>query len=787
MVFGRLSSHYATPQFAYAIPVKILLFHLGLPRNIPRPVVVILLLEMTLRSLHSCLLLPALWLAASTHGAEVSFRNDVQAVIAKAGCNLGTCHGNTTGKGGFKMSLRGSDLSYDYAALAEDVAGRRVNFIEPENSLLLQKATQSIAHEGGKRFAEGSWEYNTLRDWIAQGAKPLVKDEPRLAKLEVTPKNQLLVEPESTAQIKVMATFTDGRQADVTPYAVYEPAQVGLVNVSREGRVDRLQAGEATIIVRYLDKQQPVQLAFVPARPDFEWQPTRQNNFIDRHVFAKLKSLRMTPSALCTDAVYVRRAYLDLCGIPPTTAEARAFIADKSPAKPEQLVEKLLTSSSFADFWALKWADTLRVESRTMDVKGMTAFHQWIRNAVASNMPVDRFAHDILAAQGSTYTVPQTNFYRAMREPNARAEGIAQVFLGTRLKCAQCHNHPFDKWTQDDYFQWSAVFSRVDYEILDNKGVDKNDKHQFNGEQIVKLTKETKLTNPRTGEASKAKLLGAAVIEDATLGNMTELDAAADWVTNPKNALFAQAQVNRIWFHMMGRGLVDPVDDFRSTNPASHPALLEELAATFVESGYDLRRILRLIMASRTYQLSSEPNENNADDAVNYSHNLVRRLTSEQLLDSLHQFAGLRPSFASLGPEITRASQRPGPINRKRRDKGTESDMFLANFGQPPRLLACDCERSNETTMGQAFTLISGPQVSQLLKDEGNILGKLLKRSATEEEMVDALFWSALTRSATEEERSKIAGMLRTAPDKRAMLEDIAWSLVNAKEFVLRN
>jgi hypothetical protein len=745
---------------------------------------------MSSRLLNSCSILAAFWLATGSAVAAtgtVSFRNDVQAVIAKAGCNLGTCHGNTNGKGGFKMSLRGSDLNYDYAALALDAEGRRIDLIEPERSLLLQKATQSLAHEGGKRFTKGSWEYNTLRDWIAQGAPGLEDKEPRLARLEVTPREQLLVEPASTVQIKVMATFSDGLQTDVTAHAVYEPAQVGLIKVNSSGFVEKLKTGEATIIVRYLDKQQPVQLTFVPARPEFVWQPTRQNNFIDRQVFAKLKSLRMTPSALAGDEVYVRRAYLDLAGVPPTADEAKAFLADPSPAKREQLVEKLLSSRAFADFWALKWADTLRVESRTMDVVGMTAFHGWIQKAVANNMPVNDFARDILKAQGSTYKVPESNFYRAMREPNARAEGIARVFLGTRLQCAQCHNHPFDKWTQDDYFEWSAVFSRVDYKILDNKGVDKNDKHQFNGEQIVKLTKEVKLTNPRTGQPAKAKLLGAATLDEPTLNDLRDLDTAADWVTNPQNSLFAPAQVNRIWAQLMGRGLVDPVDDFRATNPPSHPELLKQLTAEFVQSGYDMRHLIRLIMASRTYQLSSEPNATNAEDAVNYSHNQVRRLTAEQLFDSLHQFTGVRPNFKQFGPEITRASQRPGPISSRKREGGAGgSDAFLAQFGQPTRLLACDCERTSETTMGQAFNLISGPQVNGLLKSKGNRLDQVLKSSPSDADTVTALYWHALTRPPSEAEKSAFETLLKDSKDKRATLEDLAWTLVNAKEFVLR-
>ncbi len=717
---------------------------------------------------------------------SVSYRNDVQAVIAKAGCNLGTCHGNATGKGGFKMSLRGDDIVYDYAALIQEASGRRVNFMEPDRSLLLQKAIQGVAHEGGKRFAKDSWEYNTLRDWIAQGAQLRAEKEIEVTKLEVSPREQILVEPAKTVQIKAIATFSDGSQRDVSKQAVYEPAQVGLVKINHDGFVESLKPGEATIIVRYLNKQQPVRFAFVAARPEFAWSPTRTFNYIDREVFGKLKSLRMNPSEVCDDATFARRVYFDLVGLQPTGTEARQFVEDKSPDKRERLVDKLLARQEFADNWALKWADSLRVEARTMDAKGMTAFHGWIRNAISTNMPVNQFARAILSAQGSTYQVPQTNFYRAMREPNARAEGIARVFLGTRLQCAQCHNHPFDKWTQDDYFNWAAVFSRIDYKILDNKGVDKNDKHAFNGEQIVQLVKEAKFTNPRTGSSAKAKLLGADELSPTVLETKKDLDSAADWITNPNNTLFAQSQVNRIWAYLMGRGLVDPVDDFRATNPATHPVLLKKLADEFVASNYDMRQIIRRIIQSRTYQLSSEPNPTNADDLVNYSHATVRRLTAEQLFDAMHRFTGNRAVFKDF-PQYTRASQLPGPLYQRRASAGVnDSQAFLKQFGQPPRLLACDCERTSETTMGQAFSLIGSPAVNRLIQQKSNVLGYYLKSEAPNDRIIQDMFWTALTRPPTAEEQKVLTTLLTSSKDKRATLEDLAWSLLNTKEFVLR-
>jgi hypothetical protein len=373
-----------------------------------------------------------------------------------------------------------------------------------------------------------------------------------------------------------------------------------------------------------------------------------------------------------------------------------------------------------------------------------------------------------------------------MREPNARAEGIAQVFLGTRLKCAQCHNHPFDRWTQDDYFQWSAVFARVDYKIISNKIEDKSDKHRFLGEQIVQLVKEAKLTNPRTGDKPKAKLLGAAELDAKTIDADRDLVAAADWVANADNTLFAQSQVNRIWYHLMGRGLVDPVDDFRLTNPASHPDLLKALAQEFVQSGFDMRHVIRLIMQSRTYQLSSDPNATNIADERNFSHALVRRLSAEQLFDSLHASLGVEPRFKNF-PEATRAAQLPGPVQGRKREAGADDAAgFLSQFGAPPRFLACECERSNDSTMGQSFTLISGPGVNNLLSQKGNGISRILKENSSYEERVDALFWNILTRAPSTEERTKLSQTLRDSKDKRATMEDLAWSLVNAKEFVLR-
>ncbi|MEO8428151.1 MAG: DUF1549 and DUF1553 domain-containing protein, partial [Verrucomicrobiota bacterium] len=615
---------------------------------------------------------------------------------------------------------------------------------------------------------------------------------PKLTKIEVTPAEQMLVDPAATVQLRVLATFSDGSQRDVTPMAVYEPAN-GLGKVAPDGLVRREGFGETTILVRYLQCQEPVRLAFVPARPGFKWKKTPGNNYIDEQVLARLRALRMNPSELCADEVFVRRASLDLLGILPTAEEARSFVSNRRGDKRSKLIDELLARPEFADFWALKWSDLLRVEERTLDQKGMRNFHRWIRESIGRNKPLDQFAREILGARGSTYLNPAANYYRANRDPVTRAEATAQVFLGTQLKCAQCHNHPFDRWSQDDYYNWTALFAKVQYKVLENLRQDSNDSHEFKGEQIVFVARQGEVKNPRTGKAAEPRFLGAAASEvdyapRSTLhaGDLDELEALAQWLTRPDNPFFARAQVNRIWFHLMGRGIVDPIDDFRATNPASHPALLDALTKDFVAHKFDLRYLIRLIMNSRTYQLSSVPNETNRDDELNYSHGLVRRLTAEQMLDCQYEVTGVPSAFAGY-PAGLRAAQLPGAHSeRKRGKKANSADQFLELFGKPQRLLTCECERSAETTMGQAFQMISGPSVNELLIEKDNRLAKLLASSKPGREIIEDLYWTALTRAPTAAELGMAASYLEKSKNRRAALEDVTWGLLNAKEFVLR-
>jgi hypothetical protein len=715
----------------------------------------------------------------------VLFKRDVMAALAKSNCNMGACHGNATGKGGFKLSLFGDDPNDDYTVLSRDQFGRRVNIVEPDQSLILLKPTNEIAHEGGKRFDRDSWEYRTLRAWIAGGMKRDPADAPKLLKIDVSPTQRRLIEPEKEVQLSVTATFSDGSTRDVTARAVYEPTSQ-LVEVSPDGKGRGVGYGEVTVMARYLHQQIPVRLAFVPARPDFVWKPARKFNYVDRRIFSKLHSLRMTASELCGDRTFLRRAYLDLLGLIPTSDEARTFMADTSPDKRAKLVDRLLERPEFADYWAMKWSDVLRNEEHALDKKGVQVFYDWIRRAIAEGKPLDEFARELIAARGSSYINAPANYYRAMRDPIMRAETTAQVFLGARLQCAKCHNHPFDRWTQDDYYGWASLFARVDYKVVaNNRLLVGTDKHEWNGEQIVYLNRKGAVNDPRTGRPSKPRFLRAGAGDE--LGEDDDpLLALADWVASPDNPFFARAQVNRIWFHLMGRGLVDPVDDFRSTNLPSHPELLERLTVDFVEHGFDLRHVIRTVMNSRTYQLSSATDETNRYDAINYSHNVIRRIHAEPMLDGLSRVSGAPAQFKGR-PEETRASQLPGVMPKSKSNRGrTEVNQFLDVFGKTARLVPSECDRSNEPTMSQAFQMISGPTVNEMIEAKENRLTSLLASKLPDGEIIDELYWTAITRPPGEEELASHGSHVRNSATRRAGFEDVLWSLLNSKEFVFR-
>jgi Protein of unknown function (DUF1549)/Protein of unknown function (DUF1553) len=732
------------------------------------------------------LILLAAFLAPRIASADpVSFRNEVVPVLSRGGCNQGACHGNLNGKGGFKLSLRGEDSLFDHSALTRDLFARRCDVQNPEESLLLKKATGQVPHEGGPRFGADSSEYRILLQWIRDGARDDSATATKLTKLEVTPTERILLEPEESFAIAVQATYADGSRRDLKSLAVFETTSVGLVTITSDGTVRKVQNGETTVVVRYQDRQIPVTVAFVPHRSDFRWPDATQEPLthpIDARVAEQLRKRRITPSPLADDATFHRRLSLDLLGILPNATDARAFLKDASPDKRTKLVDRLLNRPEFADYWAQKWSDLLRNEEKALDRKGVRVFHQWIRDAIDRGMPLNEFARRLIAARGSTYTQPESNLYRSLREPYARSESIAQVFLGIRLQCAKCHNHPFDRWTQDDYHQFAALFSRVDYRIAENKRRDNLDKHEFDGEQIVFDNRSGGLKHPRSGEIMHPRLLDSTRELAFTDDPLTRL---ADWVADPKNPFFAKAQVNRVWYHLFGRGLVEPNDDFRASNPAVNEPLLDDLAREFAGQNFDLRRLVRHIATSRTYQRSSNPSGTNGDDELHFSKSQVQPLEAEQLFDAVSFVAGSRPKFDGY-PRGTRAGQVAAMPQERRSRKGAMAERFLKAFGKPERLLTCECERSDDTGLMQAFSMLTGELLQELLSDPNNRIGKLLDDGKTDREMLETFLLTALGRFPTNEESQRLGEFIAKSANRRAAWEDIVWGLVNSKEFLLR-
>ncbi len=720
--------------------------------------------------------------ACGADAGSVTFERDVMATLSKGGCNAGTCHGNVNGKGGFFLSLRGQDPEFDYVQLVQADFGRRVNRLEPEQSLLLRKATGSIPHEGGKRFSSDSPEFEILRSWITGGLVRHNAQAPVVTHLRVEPADSVLWHPKRELSLAVTAHFSDGTHRDVTRLAVFEPSDPR-VHVTAEGTVRFSEPGVVTVLVRYLAGQFPVRVAYRPAHPEFVWQSPPENNFIDEIVFARLRQLRINPAPPAEEHVFLRRVYLDLLGVLPTAEEARAYVADTSPEKQASLVDRLLERPEFSARWAQKWSDLIRNEEKTLDAKGVELLHAWLKESFATDRPLNQFVQQLIASRGSTYANPPANFWRAHREPFVRSETIAQVFLGVRLQCAKCHNHPFDRWSQDEYYNWTALFTDLDYEIVKNERKDKLDSHEFVGEQIVLVKEGKPIKNPRTGQPATPRFLG-----DSRAVDGDRLEQLADWLASSENRLFATAQTNRIWYHVMGRGLVEPIDDLRDTNPASHPELLKRLTEELIQHNFSTKHLVRTIVLSRTYQLSSvlpsaDIDETSYDEHL-YARAVVRRLTAEQILDAQSQTLGIPAKFEGY-PAGTTAGEVAG-VERVRRTLA-EGDAFLRLFGKPERLLSCECERSDEATLGQALSLVGGASLHERLKHPQNRLGALLSSNRTHPEIIDELFWTVLSRPATPRERQILLEQMERSENPRLVLEDLTWAILNAKELLFRN
>lgn len=707
-----------------------------------------------------------------TKADQVSFRREVVAAMNVGGCNMGACHGTPSGKNGFRLSLRGFDPAADYLQLTRDVLGRRTVAEEPEQSLMFLKGLGRVPHEGGQRFHSGSETTRVMRDWMAEGLKNDADNLPALKEIKVHPSARLLHSPAAFQQLSVRATFADGLSRDVTPLTVFTSSDPSIADVSSSGLVEFKQPGEIAILARYLEEMVSIRFTYLEKKTNFAWEKLPSNNFIDTHVQAKLKLLAIPPSDLCSDQEFLRRAYLDCCGVLPTPKETTEYLDSKDPAKRAKLVETLLARPEFTDFWTLKWADILRSNRKTIQVKGIHSFHHWIHDQIANGIGMDQMVRDLITSRGSASANPAANYYRIARDSQSLAETTAQLFLGFRMQCAKCHNHPFERWTQDDYYSLAAFFARVKVK-KDNVDVGADPK-TASGE-IVFEDRAGEVSQPRSGKVMAPKFPGGPTPTLAP--GADRRTALADWLTSVDNPFFAKSVVNRVWFHLMGRGIVDPVDDFRESNPSANDELLVALAGDFIKSKYDLRHLVKTIMNSRTYQLSAQPNPENQDDTKYFSHAGARLLTAEQLLDAICAITEVPEKFPGL-PLGTRATQLPDTeINH----------LFLKTFGQPARELACECERESDSNLAQALQLINGPTINEKIRNTSNRISRLLKENKPEKEMLAELYLSTLNRLPSEEDSKVAAAHLAKASEKRLAWEDLQWALINSKEFLFRH
>ena len=715
---------------------------------------------------------------------EVSFTRDVMPVLSKAGCNGGGCHGNQSGKGGFKLSLWGENPTLDHKNILS--SEKRANPSNPEVSKLLRKPTLLEKHEGDKRFDLESEEYRILHDWLKLGAKNDIDSAPQLESIRIIPSSVLLSAPNKKINLQVKAKFSNGEEKDVSQWAVYESANLG-AEVSAGGELEFSQPGETTVFVRYMGGRASMRAALIKANDNYKWKGPSSKNEIDHYVFSKLKLFNQNPSAVSDDLTFLRRVSLDVTGSLPSSDTARSFLSDKRKDKRSILIEELLKSEEYASFWALKWADLLRVEEKTLDSKGVEKIYGWLKEMIGSGKPLDQFTKDILCATGSTYNNPPANFYRALRAPVNRAEAVAQVFIGTRINCAKCHDHPFENVRQDDYYRFAAIFDAIDYEIIENKRKDGFDKHRFVGEQVIKLVSADKFQNkflkdPRTKKPPEPGFLDSSSGPIKSFDN--RLEEVADWITS--HPRFAKVQANRIWSNLVGQPLVDPIDDVRETNPASNPELLQFLSKELIESGFDQKHLIRLITNSITYQLSSDPGlVLNVGTDLTFARAKVMRYPAEVIIDAAHKSMSIESEFSDSFKSKS-AITMPGVDSVHLSKNPHENDKFLKIFGKPARLTNSDAERSNETTLAQVFELTAGKTLNTILSHQENKIGQLLKNGKDDLEIIDELYWSILTRPPVDEEWSAFLSYLNMSSNRRSALEDVAWSLLNAKEFLLR-
>ena len=702
----------------------------------------------------------------------VDFATEVIGALSRGGCNQGACHGSPQGKNGFRLSLRGFEPALDFLSLTRDSFSRRINPLEPEKSLALQKATGVVAHQGGVQLRADEEAYLQIRAWIAElGSRPPAAPDlsRQLQRLEILPGRQRLHASGPTQQLVVRAHYSDGMLRDVTDLAVFTTPSEPDVTVSRGGLIEFHTTAEAAVLVRYLDQIQTVRMTYIRQDPEFEFTAPPESNYVDRHVFAKQRELQLRPATKATDAVFLRRVYLDLVGAIPGPTVAREFLESQDPQKRTKLIDRLLDSDAYSQFWALKWADVMRGNREAISERGVHNFHRFLVRNFAADRSFDAVAREIVTSVGNTINMPAANFYRISRTPNEAAESFSQLFLGVRIQCAKCHNHPFESITQGDYYGLAAHFARVQ---LKGRRFGRDD-------EIVYLQTAGEVKMPGVEENMVPQAFG---IQTTDLESVKDRRIGlADWLTAPNNHFFARSTVNRIWFHLMGQGIVEPVDDFRDSNPPSSHELLDSLANKFIEYGFRFKPIIRDILNSTTYQLSPRSIPEQSPQAANaaryFTGPIVRMLSAEQIIDAISAATGIPESFPGY-PQGTRAvAIAEGKIEHK----------FLQAFTRPSRDVACDCAREEEPSLNQVVHLLNNASILAKVDSAQNRTSRWLAKKLDVDAIIVEIYLATVTRKPTDAEQQLARRYVEESEVVLDGLQDLQHALINSNEFLLRH
>jgi hypothetical protein len=694
----------------------------------------------------------------------ISFRLDVMPVFMKTSCNNGSCHGAARGKDGFRLSLFGFDPEGDHYRLTREIPGRRINLALPAESLLLEKGAGVVPHTGGKRYDVGSEHYNTVLRWLEAGAPNDPGAVPAVVSVELYPKEAVLDGEGATQKLTVRAKYADGTDRDVTNLAYFSSNNENSAEIAQTGLVTAHARGEAFIMARFDTHTVGSHFIVLPKGLQYEDPKTPEFNYVDTHVHSKLRKLRIVPSAVCTDEEFLRRVFVDITGTMPTIDDYEKFLADTTPDKRDKLVDQLLQRKEFVDIWVMKWAELLQVRTiaNRVEKKPMLAYFNWLRDKIANNTPTDKMVQELLGARGGSFANPAVNYYQTETETLKTAENVAQVFMGMRIQCAQCHNHPFDRWTMDDYYGFAAFFSQIGRK----QGEDPRETIIFNsgGGEVTHLV---------GGRVMKPKFLGGV---EPDLAGRDRRQVMAEWLASPENPYFAKNLANIVWAHFFGRGIIQEVDDVRVSNPPVNAELLDELGRKFTEYNYDFRKLVRDICTSRTYQLSTNTNESNASDHKNFAHAELRRIRAEVLLDCISSVTSTQDKFPGL-PVGARAVQIAD---------GNTATYFLTTFGRAKRESVCSCEVKMEPNLSQALHLING-DTSNTKIAQGQLVPTRLKEGKAPAEIITEMYVRCFTRRPTEKELADLTAIVAEQQNPQEALEDIFWSLLNSREFLFNH